>query len=95
VKAEKIDYDQKIEKFDGVIGSHQAKIEHWRKEMSKIKLNPVDGEPEPQLQVMDDEELANIRQETLHNTITKTELELGKLAPNLQVIDILMNLKQI
>ena len=33
-----------------------------------------------------EEELAGIRPDTLTNTITKTELELGKLAPNLQAI---------
>jgi len=85
VRAEKIDYDQKMEKYEETIANHQAKIEHWKKEMSKIKLHSTDASPNPELKLLSDEELADVRQETLQNFMTKAELELGKLSPNLQV----------
>ena len=52
VKAEKIDFDEKMDKFDGVIAAHQSKMEHWRREMAKLRLHPV-GDADPgQLQVL-------------------------------------------
>lgn len=85
VRAEKIDYDQKMEKFDEAIASHRAKVEHWKREMSKIKLTAVDGNPTPELKHIAEEELDGIRVDTFQNQITKTEAELGKMSPNLQV----------
>lgn len=85
VRAEKIDYDQKIEKFDEAIASHRAKVEHWKREMSKIKLTAVDGNPAPEIKQIAEEELDGIRVDTFQNQITKTKAELGKMSPNLQV----------
>ena len=86
MRASKIDYDQKMEKYDETIANHRSKIEHWKKEMSKIKLHPTDANPNPELKALSEEEVANIKPDTLVNTITRTELELGKMAPNLQVL---------
>ena len=81
MRAEKIDYDQKMEKYDETIVNHQAKIEHWKKEMNWRSNYAGPSE----LKLLSDEELADVRQETLQNFMTKAELELGKLSPNLQV----------
>ena len=86
VRAEKIDYDQKMDKFEEVIASHRAKVEHWKREMSKIKLQATDGNPAPELKHIAEEELDGIRVDTFLNQITKTEAELGKMSPNLQAI---------
>lgn len=85
VRAEKIDYDQKMEKYEEAIGDHRNRIEHWKREMKKIKLHGTDGNPAPELNVLSDEELEGIRAEGLKNSISRTELELAKLSPNLQV----------
>ena len=87
MRAEKIDYDQKMEKYDETIVNHQAKIEHWKKEMNKIKLHATDATDAgpSELKLLSDEELADVRQETLQNFTTEADLELGKLSHNLQV----------
>lgn len=85
MRAEKIDYDQKMEKYDEAIATHRAKIEHWKKEMSKIKLHPTDDNTATELILLTEEELADIRVETYQNMITKAEAELGRMTPNLQV----------
>lgn len=90
VRAEKIDYDQKMEKFDEAIASFRAKVEHSKREMSKIKLQSTDGNPAPELKHISEEELEEFRVETFHNQITKTEAELGKMSPNLQVKNLVL-----
>lgn len=74
-----------MEKYDEAIASHRAKIEHWKREMAKIKLHAIDGNPAPELKLLTDEELEGIRVDTFQNMMTRTEAELGKMAPNLQV----------
>jgi hypothetical protein len=74
-----------MEKFDEAIASHRAKVEHWKREMGKIKLQATDGNPAPELKHIAEEELDGIRIDTFQNQITKTEAELGKMSPNLQV----------
>lgn len=85
MRAEKIDYDQKMEKYDEAIAANRAKIENWKREMNKIKLHGTDGNPAPELKLLTDEELNDIHVDTFKNTITRTEAELGKMSPNLQV----------
>lgn len=85
VRAEKIDYDQKMDKYDTAITTHRNNIEHWKREMSKIKLHATEANPSPELNVLSEEELEGIRIETLKNSISKLEVELAKLSPNLQV----------
>lgn len=53
--------------------------------MSKIKLHSTEANPTPELKVLSDEELEVIKPDTFKNSITKTEVELSKLSPNLQV----------
>jgi len=74
-----------MEKYDEAIGTHRAKIEHWKREMSKIKLHATDDNQTPELNVLSEEELAEARVETYQNLITKAEAELGRITPNLQV----------
>lgn len=85
VRAEKIDYDQKMEKFEEAIASHRAKAEHWKREMGKIKLQAIDGNPAPELKLIAEEDMDAIRVDTFQNQITRTEAELAKMSPNLQV----------
>ena len=85
VRSEKIDYDQKMEKYDEAIASHRAKVEHWKREMKKIKLQETDGNPAPELKLLTEEEMDDIRVDTFQNKISRTEAELGKMSPNLQV----------
>lgn len=74
-----------MEKFDAAIATHRHNIEHWKKEMSKIKLHSTEVNPTPELKVLSDEELEVIRPDTFKNSISKMEVELAKLSPNLQV----------
>ena len=85
MRSEKIDYDQKMEKYDEAIASHRAKVEHWKREMKKIKLQETDGNPAPELKLLTEEEMDDIRVDTFQNKISRTEAELGKMSPNLQV----------
>lgn len=86
VRAEKIDYDQKMEKFEEAIASHRSKAEHWKREMGKIKLQAIDGNPAPELKLIAEEDMDAIRVDTFQNQITRTEAELAKMSPNLQAI---------
>ena len=88
MRAAKIDYDQKMEKYDDAIRTHRAKIEHWKREMSKVKLHPTDENPAPEPALLTDEELADIenRVENCKTMINQTEAELGRMTPNLQAI---------
>ena len=74
-----------MEKYDEAISSHKAKIEHYRREMEKIKLNPIDENPAPELKQLSEDELAEMRVDSVQNMLNKSELELAKMSPNLQV----------
>lgn len=53
--------------------------------MNKIKLHGTEGNPAPELKVLPEEELDGIRVDNFQNIMTRTEAELGKMSPNLQV----------
>ena len=98
MRAEKIDYDQKIEQFETRLNDLRAKVDHYKKDMAKIKLHPVDGEGSVELVIHSAEDLSRTKKEALLSHITKAELELSKLSPNLQVRFLLsssFNLKRV
>jgi structural maintenance of chromosome 4 len=74
-----------MEKYDEAIASHKAKVEHYRREMEKIKLHPVDDNPTPELKQLSEDELAEMRVDSIQNMLNKSEIELAKMSPNLQV----------
>lgn len=77
-----------MEKYDEAIATHKAKVEHYKREMERIKLHPVDDNPTPELKQLNEEELAEMRIETISNKLSQSEAELAKMSPNLQVAKI-------
>lgn len=69
------------------INDRRNKIEYWKREMAKIKLHEVDGNQKPDLKSLTDEEMDGLQVDTFQKMMTRTEAELGKMAPNLQAID--------
>ena len=69
-----------MEKYDEAIATHKAKVEHYKREMERIKLHPVDDNPTPELKQLNEEELAEMRIETISNKLSQSEAELAKRA---------------
>ncbi|XP_063772226.1 structural maintenance of chromosomes protein 4 [Pseudophryne corroboree] len=77
----------KIEQIDGHIAEHQSKIKYWQKEISKITLHNIEGNPEEILHILTQEELEAIKNpDQINNQIALLEAKSHEMKPNLGAI---------
>ncbi|XP_043229658.1 structural maintenance of chromosomes protein 4-like isoform X2 [Amphibalanus amphitrite] len=91
VKASKIEIDQEMEKFDGVIKENKARAQHWKKQLSKLELQSVPESDRAddditELPQLSEEELRQLDDEAVKYTLTVQEEELSRLKPDLAAL---------
>ncbi|XP_076044466.1 structural maintenance of chromosomes 4-like protein gluon [Oratosquilla oratoria] len=89
IKSSKIERDQELEKYEGIVKENKGRISHWKKEMKKLELQdvPLDDEEEPpQLATIPPEELEKIDPKQFDYELTVLEERLAVAKPNLAAI---------
>ncbi|ERE90993.1 structural maintenance of chromosomes protein 4 [Cricetulus griseus] len=77
----------KLEQIDGQIAEHNSKIKYWQKEISKIKLHPVEDSPVETVSVLSPEDLEAIKNpDSITNQIALLEAQCHEMKPNLGAI---------
>uniref|UniRef100_A0A8C6W375 Structural maintenance of chromosomes protein n=1 Tax=Nannospalax galili TaxID=1026970 RepID=A0A8C6W375_NANGA len=77
----------KLEQIDGHIAEHNSKIKYWQKEISKIKLHPVEDNPVEKVSVLNTEDLeATKNPDSITNQIALLEAQCHEMKPNLGAI---------
>lgn len=77
----------KLEQIDGQIAEHNSKIKYWQKEISKIKLHPVEDNPVEMVSVLSPEDLEAIKNpDSITNQIALLEAQCHEMKPNLGAI---------
>ncbi|KAM5276031.1 structural maintenance of chromosomes protein 4 isoform 2-T2 [Hipposideros larvatus] len=77
----------KLEQIDGHIAEHNSKIRYWQKEISKIKLNPIEDNPVEEISVLSPEDLEAIKNpDSITNQIALLEAQCHEMKPNLGAI---------
>nr|KAG5701435.1 hypothetical protein BaRGS_032767 [Batillaria attramentaria] len=86
VQKDTLEVRVKLEKFDGILKENKAKLKHWRKELSGLKLSPVEGDEGGELQTFTPEELSGAVTDNLQYEITVQEEKLAQMKPNMAAI---------
>lgn len=90
IKATKIEIDQEIEKYDGIIKDQKAKMSHWKKKLNRLELMeiPIDKEEEDEaeLAILEPEALRQLDPKQLNYQLTLLEEKLAESKPNLAVV---------
>ncbi|XP_016004555.1 structural maintenance of chromosomes protein 4 isoform X2 [Rousettus aegyptiacus] len=77
----------KLEQIDGHIAEHNSKIRYWQKEISKISLHPIEGNPIEKISVLSPEDLEAIKNpDSITNQIALLEAQCHEMKPNLGAI---------
>uniref|UniRef100_A0A671DUB6 Structural maintenance of chromosomes protein n=1 Tax=Rhinolophus ferrumequinum TaxID=59479 RepID=A0A671DUB6_RHIFE len=77
----------KLEQIDGHIAEHNSKIRYWQKEISKIKLNPIEDNPVEEISLLSSEDLEAIKNpDSITNQIALLEAQCHEMKPNLGAI---------
>ncbi|KAF2348276.1 RecF/RecN/SMC N-terminal [Trinorchestia longiramus] len=90
IKASKIEIDQEIEKYDGIIKESKSKISHWKRKLSKLELQEVplskEGEEKQTLEELSEEQLLELDVKKMAYELELMEEQLSQARPNLAVI---------
>ncbi|XP_066938729.1 structural maintenance of chromosomes protein 4 [Macrobrachium rosenbergii] len=89
IKASRIEIDQELEKYDGIIKENKAKMAHWKKLMNRLELSEIPLEKdneEGELAVLDEAALDEIDIKQLKYQITVLEDKLAQSKPNLAAV---------
>ncbi|NXU55426.1 SMC4 protein, partial [Turnix velox] len=87
LEKEIINIKMKMENIDKHISEHRSKIKHWQKELSKLSLHPIEGNPAEELAVLSEEELEAIKDpDAITNQIALLETRCHNMKPNLGAI---------
>nr|XP_006637669.1 PREDICTED: structural maintenance of chromosomes protein 4 isoform X1 [Lepisosteus oculatus] len=87
LQKESLNIKLNIEQIDSHIAEHQSKIKHWQKEISKITLHDIDGQPAEELHTLTQEELESTpNPDVIHNQIALIEAKCMEMKPNLGAI---------
>ncbi|XP_068201013.1 structural maintenance of chromosomes protein 4 [Palaemon carinicauda] len=89
IKASRIEIDQELEKYDGIIKENKSKMSHWKKLMSRLELSEIPLEKnneEGELVVLDEAALDEIDTKQLKYQITVLEEKLAQSKPNLAAV---------
>ncbi|NXJ63406.1 SMC4 protein, partial [Rostratula benghalensis] len=87
LQQEALNVKLKIEQFDRHISEHQSKIKYWQKEISKLKLHPIEDQQPEELPALSQEELEAIENpDVITNEIALLETQCHEMKPNLGAI---------
>ncbi|XP_006163111.1 structural maintenance of chromosomes protein 4 [Tupaia chinensis] len=77
----------KLEQVNGHIAEHNSKIKYWQKEISKISLHPIEGNPVEEVSILSPEDLEAIKNpDSITNQIAILEAKCHEMKPNLGAI---------
>ncbi|XP_028639814.1 structural maintenance of chromosomes protein 4-like [Grammomys surdaster] len=77
----------KLEQIDGHISEHNSKIKYWQKEISKIKLHPIEDKPVETVSVLSQEDLEAIKNpDSITSQIALLEAQCREMKPNLGAV---------
>ncbi|XP_054980756.1 structural maintenance of chromosomes protein 4 [Sorex araneus] len=77
----------KLEQIDGHIAEHNSKIKYWQKEISKISLHHIEGNPVREIPVLSPEDLEAIKNpDSITSQIALLEAQCHEMKPNLGAI---------
>ena len=85
-KSERIEIDQAMEKFALAIKEHTKTISHWKREISKLKLEDIPGQDSETLKEYTNEELKENDPQALQSELNILEENLGSKRPDLKAI---------
>nr|XP_045624012.1 structural maintenance of chromosomes protein 4-like [Procambarus clarkii] len=90
IKSSKIEIDQELEKYEGIIKENKAKMSHWSKQLNRLELTEIpidkDGEDETELAIQPPEVLDKLDPKQLQYQLTMLEEKLSQSKPNLAVV---------
>ncbi|KAK3856062.1 hypothetical protein Pcinc_037572 [Petrolisthes cinctipes] len=90
IKASKIEVDQELERYTGIIKENKTKMSHWKKQLSKLELTeiPLDKEEgdDAELVMLEPEVLDELDPKQLQYQVTVLEEKLAQSKPNLAVV---------
>ncbi|NXK89711.1 SMC4 protein, partial [Formicarius rufipectus] len=87
LQSEALSIKLKIDQVDTHISTHQGKIKYWQKEISKLCLHTIEGQPQEELEVLGEEQLEVLRDpDGLAKSIALLEAQRQQLHPNLGAI---------
>ncbi|XP_052215756.1 structural maintenance of chromosomes protein 4-like [Dreissena polymorpha] len=81
-----IDVKSELDMFQNHIKENQAKVKHWKKELSGLSLTPIDRQEPETLATITEEEIAGIDKEDTQFQITALEEKLTQMKPNMAAI---------
>ncbi|XP_038603867.1 structural maintenance of chromosomes protein 4 [Tachyglossus aculeatus] len=77
----------KLEQIDSHIAEHHSKIKYWQKEISRISLHPIEGNPVEEISSLSQEDLEAIKDPgSITNQIALLEARCHEMKPNLGAI---------
>ncbi|XP_070213062.1 structural maintenance of chromosomes protein 4-like [Littorina saxatilis] len=86
VEKDQLEVRVRLEKIEEILKENKAKIKHWKKELSGLKLSPVEGDEEGELPTFTAEDLAAAVTADLKFQITVQEEKLAQMKPNMASI---------
>merc|ERR1719245_8317 len=86
-KSERIEIDQANEKFASAIKENTKTIQHWKREISKLKLEDIPGEEKDNLKEFNHEELQEVDVDQCKMELNLLEESLASKRPDLKAID--------
>ena len=85
-KSERIEIDQANEKFASAIKENTKTIQHWKREISKLKLEDIPGEEKDNLKEFNHEELQEVDVDQCKMELNLLEESLASKRPDLKAI---------
>merc|ERR1719219_374224 len=86
-KSERIEIDQANEKFAAALKENTKTIQHWRREIAKLKLEDIPGEDKEELQTYAKEELEDSDVDQYKHELNLLEENLSAKRPDLKAIE--------
>merc|ERR1719219_2625240 len=86
-KSERIEIDQANEKFSAALKENTKTIQHWKREIAKLKLEDIPGEDKEELQAYAKEELEDHDVDQYKMELNVLEENLSSKRPDLKAIE--------
>ncbi|XP_042209674.1 structural maintenance of chromosomes protein 4-like [Homarus americanus] len=90
IKSSKIEIDQELDRYEGIIKENKAKMSHWKKQLNRLELTDIPinkgEEDEAELAVLGPEVLDELDPKQLQYQLTILEEKLAQSKPNLAVV---------
>ncbi|XP_060578899.1 structural maintenance of chromosomes protein 4-like [Ruditapes philippinarum] len=86
IQKEVVDVKADLDRCQNLMKENQAKLKHWKKELSHLTLTPIDRQEVEELQTLSEEDLDGIKVDELKFQITTQEEKLQHMKPNMAAI---------